>query len=87
MKTVEIPAMQHVLDRIVSKVLDENASDLLGSPDHRVIARIAADQVREGVRLRKGRGQSVSGPLAEIDRMSRFDLEALCLERIHVVTH
>ncbi len=87
MATENIKAGQHVVDRIVLKVLDENSCDLLGATDHSVIARIAAKQVRDGIALRARRGQSIAGHLAAIHRMSDSDLRDLCLERVTLCVH
>jgi hypothetical protein len=84
MNASEIKVGQHVLDRIVLLVLGKESGDQLGAPIYSVIARIVAKKVREGIRQRKQRCMSVNGDLADIDRMSREDLEDLCLERVRV---
>ena len=85
--TENIACGNHVLDRVVLATLGECQSDLLGTPIHSAVARITAENCRTGIALRRSRGQSIKGHLALIDRMSKHDLEALCLERIGVCVH
>lgn len=90
MKTIKplgIKVGGHILDRIILATLDEQSGDQLGAPIHTAIARIAAESIREGIALRRSRNQSLHPELLKIDAMPQSDLEALCLERVHVCCH